>query len=82
MQQRIDELRNEIIANNDHLCLKIIDYLIEKKAFDSKHRVSLSELAKGTGINPGTIYRLLFGDKRHRARLLKYGVYIACVKLK
>jgi hypothetical protein len=54
--------------------LKIIDYLIEKRAFDSKHRVSLSELAKGTGINPGTIYRLLFGDKKHRARLLKYGV--------
>ncbi len=74
VQQRIDELRREIIANNDHLCLKIIDYLIEKKAFDSKHRVSLSELAKGTGINPGTIYRLLFGDKKHRARLLKYGV--------
>jgi len=74
MQQRIDELRGEIIANNDHLCLKIIDYLIEKEAFDSKHRVSLSELAKGTGINPGTIYRLLFGDKKHRARLLKYGV--------
>lgn len=74
MQQRIDELRKEIIANNDHLCLKIIDYLIEKKAFDSKHRVSLSELAKGTGINPGTIYHLLFGDKKHRARLLKYGV--------
>jgi len=74
MQQRIDELRREIIATNDHLCLKIIDYLIEKKAFDSKHRVSLSELAKGTGINPGTIYRLLFGDKKHKARLLKYGI--------
>jgi len=74
MQQRIEELRNEIIANKDYLCLKIIDHLIEKKAFDSKHRVSLSELAKGTGINPGTIYRLLFGDKKHRARLLKYGV--------
>jgi hypothetical protein len=74
VQQRIDELRKEITANNDHLCLRIIDYLIEKEAFDSKHRVSLSELAKGTGINPGTIYRLLFGDKKHRARLLKYGV--------
>jgi transcriptional regulator with XRE-family HTH domain len=74
IQEQVAKIREKAIANNDTLCLKILDCIIEAKAFDSKHRLSLSELAKRTGINPGTIYRLLFGSKKHKARLLKYGV--------
>jgi transcriptional regulator with XRE-family HTH domain len=74
IEEQVAKVREKAIANNDTLCLKILDCIIEAKAFDSKHRLSLSELAKRTGINPGTIYRLLFGSKKHKARLLKYGV--------
>jgi len=74
IEEQTAKIREKAIANNDTLCLKILDCIIEAKAFDSKHRLSLSELSKRTGINPGTIYRLLFGSKKHKARLLKYGV--------
>jgi hypothetical protein len=74
IEEQTAKIREKAIANNDTLCLKILDCIIEARAFDSKHRLSLSELAKRTGINPGTIYRLLFGSKKHKARLLKYGV--------
>ncbi|MDT7877554.1 MAG: hypothetical protein RQ862_03235 [Candidatus Caldarchaeales archaeon] len=74
IEEQVAKIREKAIANNDTLCLKILDCIIEAKAFDSKHRLSLSELSKRTGINPGTIYRLLFGTKKHKARLLKYGV--------
>jgi hypothetical protein len=74
IEEQVAKIREKAIANNDTLCLKILDCIIDARAFDSKHRLSLSELAKRTGINPGTIYRLLFGSKKHKARLLKYGV--------
>jgi hypothetical protein len=74
IEQRAAELRAMAIANNEFNALKVLNCLIEAQAFDSKHRISLTQVARRTGLNEGTIYRMLFGDKKHKAQLLKYGV--------